>query len=75
MGNEVKLTKAQRYVMDKMAEARHRARFEKLENQEAVCQLDALGLCTAYTDAGNSLGIVWGSITPAGRATLEANRE
>lgn len=70
MTDKVKLTTEQLRVLKRMSTTHLRVRFESLEAQEAVCQLDGMGYAAAYQDAGHSLGLIWGQITPLGLSLI-----
>lgn len=72
----VRLTNRQHYVLTVLTKSTApKVRFGHLENQEAACQLDGMGLVAAYTDSAYSSGDVWASILPEGRQALEAHHE
>ena len=65
----MKLTDMERAILEAMT-SRGNIRAESEDFQEAVCQLDAKGFVSAYTDTAYSSGVVVAGITDAGRAAL-----
>jgi hypothetical protein len=74
MAEERTLTADEIHVLTAVRRAHPRkVHFETVRWQETACALDAKGLVAAYEDPAHSLGIIFASLTPAGRAALTAS--